>query len=393
MSLINDRYGSINENNTHGNISLINSNFWKRYSTKDVYEWNQYNIKHGIDDWSVNIYSFGSLFGIAYGYISRFVIVSYSGNTYYADDSDTLVWSKNTNTSVAEELLKIRYLNNKFIALGVSNSTIVVSSSGTAWDKTSNQIQISDIAYGNNRFVAVGYNGNICASSDADSWTSRSSGTSNNLSGITYGNNLFVIVGANGTILTSPDGITWTSRTSSTSNNLSNITYANNLFVIVGYYGTIITSPDGITWTNRNSGTAIWLSGIAYGNNLFVAVGNSGTILTSSDGITWTIRTSGTSNSLYDITYGNNKFVAVGDKGSILTSNPNTVSKDSSTGNLVTSNSSSTYPTDGISGNYWYTYSRTYKSSDVYLNTVGSINSNTYPDNGVGSDGYYYIKQ
>ena len=144
-------------------------------------------------------------------------------------------------------------------------------------------------------------------------------------------------------------------------------------------------------WNSRNSGTSTDLTGITYANNLFVAVGYSGTILISSDGITWTSRTSGIGNYyLWGITYGNNLFVAVGLSGIILNSN------ETSKGTLIgttTSNSSTNYPTDGISGNYWYTYSRAYKSPDVYLNTVSSTNASTYPDNGVGSDGYYYIKQ
>jgi photosystem II stability/assembly factor-like uncharacterized protein len=176
------------------------------------------------------------------------------------------------------------------------------------------------ITYANNLFVAVGASGTILTSSDGITWTSRSSGTSYSLRGIAYANNLFVVVGANGAIYTSPDGITWTSRSSNTTNTLFGITYGNNLFVTVGASGTILTSSDSITWTSRDSGTSNYLNGITYSNNLFVIVGYSGTILTSPDGITWTSRTSGGSNQLFGIIYGNNKFVAVGASGTILTS-------------------------------------------------------------------------
>jgi len=115
-------------------------------------------------------------------------------------------------------------------------------------------------------------------------WTSRTSGTSNDLYGVTYGNGLFMAVGRNGTILTSPDGRSWTARASGTSNQLEGVTYGNGLFVAVGPNGTILTSPDGVNWTARASGTSNWIEGVTYGNNTFVAVGEGGTILTSRTG-------------------------------------------------------------------------------------------------------------
>jgi len=44
----------------------------------------------------------------------------------------------------------------------------------------------------------------------------------------------YVAVGDSGTILTSPDGTTWTSRTSGTTEQLHGVTYANSTFVTVG---------------------------------------------------------------------------------------------------------------------------------------------------------------
>ena len=45
---------------------------------------------------------------------------------------------------------------------------------------------------------------------------------------------LFVAVGYEGVILTSPDGTTWTSSTSGSSENLWNSYYGNSTFVTVG---------------------------------------------------------------------------------------------------------------------------------------------------------------
>ena len=74
---------------------------------------------------------------------------------------------------------------------------------------------------------------------------------------------LFVSVGEDGTILTSSDGNSWTERTSGTSEDLYEVTYGNGLFVTVGR-GTIITSTDGTTWTERDSGTSGDLFGVTY---------------------------------------------------------------------------------------------------------------------------------
>jgi len=75
-------------------------------------------------------------------------------------------------------------------------------------------------------FVSVGDSGNIFTSSDGNSWTKRTSGTSKYLNGVTYGNGLFVTVGTDGTILTSSYGTSWTKRTSGTSKYLRGVTYS-----------------------------------------------------------------------------------------------------------------------------------------------------------------------
>ena len=102
-------------------------------------------------------------------------------------------------------------------------------------------------------FVAVGDNGTIFTLSDGSTWTSRTSGTTENLYGVTYANSTFVVMDTSGTILTSSDhGTTWTVRTSGTTNLLHRGTYGNSMCVVVGDNatgaGTILTSPDG---TNR----------------------------------------------------------------------------------------------------------------------------------------------
>ena len=58
---------------------------------------------------------------------------------------------------------------------------------------------------------------------------------SDSSSSSTTSSGLFIAVGASGTLLTSSDGTTWTSRTSGTTNNLSAVSYGNSILVVVGY--------------------------------------------------------------------------------------------------------------------------------------------------------------
>ena len=89
---------------------------------------------------------------------------------------------------------------------------------------------------------------------------------------MTYGNSTFIAVGGddtdydndNGTILTSSDGTSWTSRTSGITNDIWGVTYGNSTFVMVSYGGDILTSSDGISWTSRTSGTTNVLYDVTY---------------------------------------------------------------------------------------------------------------------------------
>lgn len=71
--------------------------------------------------------------------------------------------------------------------------------------------------------------------------------------GIVSGNRIFVVVGENGFIATSPDGRNWTTRTSGTSEDLYKVRYVSGYgvqrFVAVGSNGTALHSSDGgVTW-------------------------------------------------------------------------------------------------------------------------------------------------
>ncbi len=196
---------------------------------------------------------------------------------------------------------------------------------------------------------AVGASGTILYSSDDGStWTSQTSGTTNNLYSVwvtSADSTVYVfVVGASGTILYSSDkGSTWTSMTSNTTNTLYSVEGSGTSDVFaVGASGTIL-HYNGTSWSSQSSGTTKNLYGVwDYNSSNVFAVGASGTILYSTGSGSWTAQTSGTSNKLYSVwgTASDNVF-AVGVSGTILKYS------DSSWSSLT---SGTTYNLRGIGG-------------------------------------------
>lgn len=58
----------------------------------------------------------------------------------------------------------------------------------------------------------------------------------------------------------------------------------------------------------------------------------------------------------------------------------------------VTSNTASTYPENGSSGNYWYISAGSEQIQGAFIDTITSYNGDEYPSNGVHTDGYWYVK-
>lgn len=123
---------------------------------------------------------------------------------------------------------------------------------------------------------------------DAYYTTSQTSGTTNSIICVRYLNNTqFVAVGSGGTILTSTDATTWTARTSGSSATLGFVDYLGGQYIVAGEQGTILTSSDAVTWTTRlSAGAGITVSKIVYTGTKYVAAAGS-RIFTSTDGATW----------------------------------------------------------------------------------------------------------
>lgn len=138
-------------------------------------------------------------------------------------------------------------------------------------------------------------------------WTQRTSGTTNDLFAVAANSTTVVACGGNaGTMLTSTDGQIWTAVSIPSSINIyfKGITWTGNKFIAVGqdydfniskWVGVVYTSPTGATWTKRRQLTvgSTELRGVAASGSglgsVALASGKNGTVLRSTDdGITWT---------------------------------------------------------------------------------------------------------
>lgn len=216
------------------------------------------------------------------------------------------------------------------VGAGGAIYTVVGDAAGAAQTNPAAPADLNAIVNSGLSFVAVGAAGRIVSSTDAITWTARTSGTTADLyAAASTGSSLVAVFGAGGTILTSNDSATWTAAaTSPTTKTLYAATFGNGRYVAVGADGTVVTSADAFTWQSVTVNTTRHLRAVAFGavpltlttsTNTFVALGDAGTLLTSNDGLTWTLQPAMSANNIAGVTYGG-QFVAVGNAGSIFTS-------------------------------------------------------------------------
>ncbi|KAB7730383.1 hypothetical protein F5984_14625 [Rudanella paleaurantiibacter] len=122
---------------------------------------------------------------------------------------------------------------------------------------------------------------------------------------------------------------TWTARSSGTTNNFRDVVYGDGVFVAVGA-GVTARSTDGVNWTvSLLADQSIELLAVAYGNNRFVAVGRNSqgvVIMESSSGTGFTLSSvsfaTTPSARLLKVAFGNNQFVATDNQGFVYRSSP-----------------------------------------------------------------------
>jgi hypothetical protein len=219
-----------------------------------------------------------------------------------------------------------------FVAVTADNpGQVWVSSDALTWTSrttgfTQGNATLADIVFSGTTYAFVGglFDAQIFTSTDTITWTSRTTPAFSQMGEIVFGQSLFVCTAAGIAMITSSDGVTWTSRTCNMGGTLGCLIAGPSAFVAGGGSGRIFSSANGVTWTSRTSPfTGGTLGAGTFGNSIFVIAGVGTTsTATSSDGVTWTSRTMGAAVTINDIIWVQDdaQFVAVGTSGWIATS-------------------------------------------------------------------------
>lgn len=226
---------------------------------------------------------------------------------------------------------------------GGTNRGLSTSTDGIIWTVSPfNDTGVNETlyvsGYGNGLYVVAGSNASVFVSTDASSWTLRTSGIAGTGSigngygnAFVYGDKYVISAISSGYLSTSTDTITWTPR-NIPADNITNIIYENNLYVATNAFNIgnqLCTSVDAITWTLRTVGytTSSSSYGLAFANNentenenRYVYAGASGRFATSTNAIQWTFRTSGTTETIYQFINDGTNYYGVGTDGTLMVS-------------------------------------------------------------------------
>jgi len=177
-------------------------------------------------------------------------------------------------TGINGDFQDVCYGANGYVAVADGASPkIAFSANGTTWTtvNTDSKPWIR-VVYGNGKYVAVSVDGFVYSSTNGQSWSQTASGLLSP-SSIGYGNGIFV-VGQNGSsssVFTSTDASTWTSRSTGSYNGANEICYGNGYFTLLAG-GKVYKSTDSINWSICYNNISIPFEGLCFGVDRFVAV-------------------------------------------------------------------------------------------------------------------------
>ena len=283
-------------------------------TSTDAITWSATNL--GFD--SNEFGAIGAGASVAYG-DGRYLIAGYvnaNSNGIAYSSTDGASWSGGSNIATGIPLYAAAASGlgtsaQQYAVAGVSGR-ILTSTDALSWTtRTTNTTDtFYGIAYGAGKYVAVTNAYRMRTSTDGVSWASpwvlpvSQSMRASAGAGAAGSTNDFVIAGDGGTLFSSVDGVQWVTRTSATSSSIRSLTYSageTQRFLLTTVGGGLSTSTDGITWTARTSGTTSDLAASAYNSTTtekYVYAGAGGALRSSTDAVTWTARTSGTTSAI-----------------------------------------------------------------------------------------------
>ena len=251
------------------------------------------------------------------GYFPQEPYVAVGDNGELLCSTDEVHWTSKSQQEIWD-FKSTNYTNSKYNIGGGYG----VAPANTVWTlRTFGTIQtLSNINYYDNQFIVGGGSGTLSVSTNAISWTARTTGTGSLfVDNLAFGNGYYLFdTNSNATQLWgSTDTITWGLRTSGIVNILfHDCIFANGLFFAAGNDGTYIFSTDTIVWEARTTGSTEDIYGINYVNNNYVFTGQGFTAGISTDSIHWTLRNPGSNGT--HINYHNGLYILAQDSSNTL---------------------------------------------------------------------------
>lgn len=240
---------------------------------------------------------------------------------------DGLTWVSEVNDSHIS-LAKIQFLGGKFIGVGGNNffnpsltgqdEQIYTSNDGVIWNSrrlgtAHTGSVLTWTAYGNGIYVAVGYinvgsTRKYYTSTDAITWTERTSLSGDDLYCIDFDGTRFITISGAGKVYSSTDGLSWTQISTVGVSIFSKLCYGNGKWVVCDGANNVFSSPNGVTWTRATTlpGGGDGIANLSFANNLFFIgtqkgfSGSNTKLMSSSDGLVWTTRQTFTANSAFN---------------------------------------------------------------------------------------------
>jgi photosystem II stability/assembly factor-like uncharacterized protein len=263
------------------------------------------------------------------GYRDAVTAIDFDGRQYVATgvfgtvltSADGSAWTFRGQFGEQRHLYGIAGSGRRWVAVGEKSTILSSDDGGVSWtpQTAARGDAFTDVLWDGNRFVAAGYGGTVQLSADGATWEAAGQAEST-LYSLSFANGLYVAVGGDGsrTISTSTDARTWTLRSSRTGGTLTGAAWSGSRWVVVGDSGRVLSSTDGIAWQERAAATDKTLSSVAWSGSRFIAVGEDGIRFESVDGLAWNAAPSQTVNDLYRVRSFGGTLFAAGRYGTIL---------------------------------------------------------------------------